>query len=101
MPTGWRIADMISSWFGGNKHKGKGPKGYHPSEQRIREQVCDRLSDSPTLDASNIEIKVDGSEVILTGTVESRRDKRLAEDLAETVSGVRDIHNQLRIEERE
>jgi DNA replicative helicase MCM subunit Mcm2 (Cdc46/Mcm family) len=46
---------------------------------------------------NRIEVAVTGGEVTLTGTVESRRMKRHAEDLAESVRGVRDVHNQLRV----
>jgi hypothetical protein len=78
-------------------HKGKGPKNYHRSEERIREDVCDRLSDDYVIDASDIDIKVNGSDVILSGTVNSRQEKRRAEDLAESVSGVTNVQNQLRV----
>ena len=78
-------------------HKGKGPKNYQRSEERIREDVCDRLSDDYVIDASDIDIKVNGSDVILTGTVNSRNEKRRAEDIAESVSGVTNVQNQLRV----
>jgi hypothetical protein len=42
-------------------------------------------------------VRVSNAEVTLTGTVRDRQDKRLAEDLAEPVSGVREVHNQLRV----
>jgi osmotically-inducible protein OsmY len=35
--------------------------------------------------------------VTLSGTVETRYEKRLAEDIADAVSGVQDIHNRLRV----
>lgn len=78
-------------------HRGKGPKGYRRSDERIREDVCDLLSDDPRIDASNLEVTVKDSEVTLSGTVNSRHDKRLAEDLAETISGVKDVHNTVRV----
>ena len=78
-------------------HAGKGPKGYQRSDERIREDVCVRLTDHPDIDASEIEVRVDGGEVTLSGSVDERRVKRLAEDTACSVSGVRDVHNQLRI----
>lgn len=76
---------------------GRGPKGYHRSDARITEDVCDRLADAPDLDASNIEVKVNNGEVMLTGTVSHRDDKRRAEDLIENLSGVGEVHNQLRV----
>lgn len=79
-------------------HRGKGPKGYVRSSERIREDVYDRLSYDPRIDASDISIKVEGSEVTLSGVVHSREEKYRAEDLVETISGVRSVQNNLRIE---
>jgi osmotically-inducible protein OsmY len=80
-------------------HRGKGPKSYQRSDDRILEDICRRMFDSRYLDASNIEVKVEKCEVVLTGTVESRYQKRLAEDLCEPVYGVKNIENRLRIKE--
>jgi hypothetical protein len=76
---------------------GRGPKGYRRSDERIREDVNDRLTWSPELDATDIEVRVNDGEVTLTGVVEDRRAKRLAEDLVEDVFGVQDVQNQLKI----
>jgi osmotically-inducible protein OsmY len=76
---------------------GRGPKGYKRSDDRIREDVNEALTRNPDIDASDIEVKVESGEVTLTGTVDSRQNKRLAEDLAEDCSGVHEVHNQLRI----
>jgi osmotically-inducible protein OsmY len=76
---------------------GRGPKGYQRSDGRINEDVCDRLVDAPEVDASNIEVKVTNGEVTLSGTVDDRWQKRRAEDLAENISGVREVHNNLRV----
>jgi hypothetical protein len=80
-----------------SKFKGKGPKSYKRSDQRIEEDVNDILTDEGALDASNLEVKVVDGEVILTGTVSNRREKRLAEDIAESVSGVKNVQNQIRV----
>jgi hypothetical protein len=42
---------------------------------------------------------VSSCEVTLTGTVESREDRRRAEDLVEQVSGVKHVQNNLRVQE--
>ena len=76
---------------------GRGPKGYRRADERISEDVCQLLTDAPDVDATNIEVKVQDGEVTLTGTVDSRRTKRHAEDLIESITGVKEIHNQLRI----
>jgi osmotically-inducible protein OsmY len=79
------------------QHRGKGPKSYRRSDDRIREEINDRLSESHDIDASDIEVIVENGDVILSGMVESRHAKRLAEDIGESISGVKNIENRLRI----
>lgn len=79
------------------EHRGRGPKNYTRSDERIREDVCDRLCDDPTIDASDIEVKVAGGEVTLTGQVASRDERRRAEDCAEAISGIKHVQNNLRV----
>jgi hypothetical protein len=81
-----------------NNH-GKGPKGYQRSDERIREDINDQLSDDYEIDASEIEVKVSNGEVTLSGSVGERNVKRLAEDIAESVSGVKNVENRIRINE--
>ena len=76
---------------------GRGPKGYVRSDGRIREDVCDCLADDPHLDASAIEVQVESGDVMLSGTVDSRRASRHAQDLAERPRGVRNVHSTLRV----
>jgi hypothetical protein len=76
-------------------YRGKGPKGYTRSVDRIREDVCERLADDDKLDASNIAVRMEGNEVILEGTVETKRDKRRAEDLVDNIPGVTNVQNHL------
>jgi osmotically-inducible protein OsmY len=83
----------------GGRHFGKGPKGYQRSDERIREEVSDRMTEHGGIDASELEVQVSNGEVTLTGFVDDRQQKRMAEDLAEQISGVRDVHNQLRVHE--
>ena len=77
---------------------GRGPKGWSRSDDRIREDINERLTDHPEVDASEIEVQVKAGEVTLTGIVEERQAKRIAEDIAENVSGVKDVHNQIRVQ---
>ncbi len=93
------------SSFGGARrgpHSGKGPKGYQRSEQRILDDANEALAEHPDLDASEIEVDVEsGGVVVLRGTVESRRSKRMAEDCMEEVAGVQDVRNELRLQSAE
>lgn len=89
-------ADIRSGRPSAGSHRGRGPKGYKRSDERIHEDVCERLTEDPFIDASNIEVTVRDGEVTLDGTVSSRGLKRRAEDLAEMASGVANVQNNLR-----
>lgn len=78
-------------------YRGRGPKGYMRSDARIHEDVCDRLTEHPSIDASDIEVSVTEGDVTLTGRVDSRAVKHLSEVMVETVAGVKEVHNQLRV----
>ena len=92
-----RTWGLPPSWHGGGRYRGIGPKGYVRSDDRIREAVSDELMDDSWLDASQIEVAVQDGEVTLSGTVEDRDAKRLAEDIAEHASGVKHVQNNLRV----
>jgi len=120
---GWwdRAADGLLSWFGDDDaarrlraerghagdrgdergsglYRGRGPKNYRRSDDRIREEINDRLTDNDWLDASDVEVTVVSGEATLSGTVDSRYSKRLAEDIAESVTGVSHVQNNLRVQ---
>jgi hypothetical protein len=75
----------------------RGPKGYKRSDERIREDVSDRLAEQNQIDPSEIEVAVANGDVTLTGSVNSRHEKFLAEEITDDISGVNDVHNQLRV----
>jgi sporulation protein YlmC with PRC-barrel domain len=79
------------------RYAGRGPRGYRRSDDRVREEVCDRLTVAGSVDATDIEVGVRNGEVRLTGTVADRYQKRHAEDVALSVYGVEDVQNELRI----
>ncbi len=94
---GWQVArESIRGPF-----TGRGPKGYVRPDERIWEEVNERLEEDGEIDATDVSVQVENGEVILEGAVDHRRTRRLAEDLAESVRGVRDVHNRLRVEPRE
>lgn len=102
---GWRTSPYAYGagsfdWITPGPYTGRGPRGYRRSDERIREDVCEQLSEHGHLDASDIEVTASDGEVTLAGTVDSRRSKRLAEDLADSVSGVSQVNNTLRVVER-
>ena len=80
---------------------GVGPEGYRRADERIEEDVCERLTAHGAVDASQVQVRVEEGEVTLEGTVTTRRMKKLAEALSDTVPGVVDVHNRLRLEPAE
>jgi osmotically-inducible protein OsmY len=111
---GWwdRTRNQVASWFDKDdnddrhtmerrqqgSHSGKGPKNYQRSEERIREDICDRLSDDAQVDATGIAVEVQGTDVILTGLVTDKSEKRRAEDIAENIPGVKHVENRIRVD---
>lgn len=90
---------MGQQWSQGQRGSsfGKGPKNYQRSDSRIEEDVNDRLTQAHEIDASDIEVKVSECEVTLSGTVSDRSDKFRAEQIAESVFGVKDVNNQIKV----
>ncbi|MGH6910318.1 MAG: BON domain-containing protein [Phenylobacterium sp.] len=105
-----RAGERMASWFGGGGEarayhdydregrgaRGLGPQGYKRSDERISDEVHERLTDDSWLDASNISVSVATGEVTLSGTVESREAKHRAERIVEDISGVAHVQNNLR-----
>lgn len=81
-------------------YSGVGPKGYQRSDERILDDVCERLTRHGQIDAHDIQVNVTSGEVTLSGTVNDRHTKRMVEDITENVRGVKDIHNQLHINQQ-
>ena len=79
------------------RYRGIGPRSFKRDDARLCEMVCERLEDHDAIDASEIEVTVENGIVRLSGTVPDRRMKRLAEDVADSIGGIKDVDNQLRL----
>ncbi|AXF25647.1 transporter [Burkholderia pyrrocinia] len=90
------------SRFGGDaerealRHR-RGPKGYTRSDERIREDVCERLAHALDIDVSDVEVQVHDGRVELDGTVPARWMKHDIEDIADNCMCVRDVENRVRV----
>jgi sporulation protein YlmC with PRC-barrel domain len=84
-------------WDVEGAYQGRGPRGYRRPSNRIREEVCERLTWDGQVDAKNIDVDVNQGVVILTGSVRDRMMKRRAEEVSERVPGVTDVENRLAI----
>ena len=95
---GFETYPFGSSRYG--RYSGLGPRGYKRSDERIKDDINDRLTWHGYIDASDIDVEVNDGIVTVKGTVEDRHQKRMAEDVIENVSGVEDVNNQLKIRNR-
>lgn len=78
-------------------HYGKGPVAYQRPDSSIREEICEILTYDSHIDASEIEVSVEDGEVTLDGTVTDRSQKKRAQGLADSISGIRDVHNRITV----
>lgn len=83
-------------WAIPGPYAGQGPRGYQRSDDRIKEDVCECLTQHGNVDASNIEVSVSNGEVTLRGNVTNRDMKRRAEHAIEFIPGVQDVRNELK-----
>lgn len=82
------------------QHSGRGPRNYKRSDQRIEEDINEQLTRHGMIDATEIEVAVQNGEVTLRGHVDNRDGKRMAEDIAESVYGVKDVNNQIKVKQQ-
>ncbi len=85
------------SWADLKSHRGRGPKGYARSDERLTEIICERLTDDGHIDATDIAVQVRQGEVILNGQVPDKFTRWRVEDVVESVAGVRAISDRLRV----
>jgi hypothetical protein len=101
-PASWR---HVSAGAGGaglpaeraGGFRGIGPRGYRRTPERIYEDICDRLTDNPFIDASDIDVATSGTEIVLSGSVDSAIALSQAQQIAAEVVGVSHVHNRLRV----
>jgi osmotically-inducible protein OsmY len=76
---------------------GRGPKGYQRSDERLKEDISERLMSAACIDAREVTVAVEDGKVILQGTVTERRMKHRIEDMVDDCMGVKDIDNRIRV----
>jgi len=79
------------------RRRNRGPRNWQRSDERIREDVCERLVALDDVDVSDVSVSVQQGTVRLTGSVVERSDKHRIEDVADDSIGVRDVDNQIRV----
>ena len=93
----WYAPGRPAAVYAEGEHRGKGPRAYRRTDSDVLAVICEHMTDDPTLDATDIEVRVRDAVVTLDGTVPTRRARRRAEEICDSVSGVRDIVNGLQV----
>lgn len=93
---GFGAGSLEPSWRAERRYP-PGPKGYQRSDERLREDISERLMQARHIDSSEVTVEVSGAKVVLEGTVPDRRMKHAIEDLADACPGVQDIENRIRV----
>ena len=99
---GHRIGQAVSDWFGPDDgEKRTGPRGYTRTDERIRDEICERLTFTTGLDVREVSVDVDKGKVTLGGTVHTRSQKYDIEDLADNTFGVTEVENNIRVQRQD
>ncbi|MCO5100618.1 MAG: BON domain-containing protein [Burkholderiaceae bacterium] len=75
----------------------RGPRGYVRSDERLHDDICERLGDERWIDLSGVDVYVEDGNVRLEGEVPDRFSKFAIEDIAAGAWGVKDVDNRIRV----
>lgn len=67
------------------------------SDRHVCDEIRERLSYHPYVDAGDVDVAVENGDVTLSGVVDDRSSRRLTEDVVKDVRGVKTVHNLLRL----
>lgn len=85
----------------GRRQTNSGPRSRRKPDESLRQEIREILIADPELEATDIEVEVEGGAVTLRGAVVDSDARLLAEELVESLTGVREVHNRLRVEREE
>lgn len=93
----------MSGWFGDSRIRDDRRAERHERQRRednrLRSEIAQRLDNDRRIDPRMIEVSVDDGDVTLHGSVFQRYERRIAEDIADDVPGVRHVRSDLRVHE--
>lgn len=101
---GHRIGQAMSEWFGSDSdshERRSGPRGYTRTDERIRDEICERLTFTSGVDVRDVTVEVEKGKVTLGGTVRMRSQKYDIEDMVDNTFGVTDVENNIRVQRQD
>jgi osmotically-inducible protein OsmY len=88
--------DANGGWTTGSV-KGRISEGANVSDERLREDICDRLMQMGPVDCTEIDVSVNNGVVQLEGTLPNEDFKQRVLDVVSTVAGTDQIESRLQI----
>lgn len=94
-----RYGERLGERFG-DRASGRraGPRNFKRSDERIRDEICERLTFASGVNVRDVSVDVSNGVVTLNGTVERRAQKYDIEDIADNTFGVTEVENNIRVE---
>ena len=89
--------EQTSGRYGQRRAMRRGPKGYERSDERLKEDISERMYANERWDTGDVTVDVDNGVVTLDGTVDDRQTKYMLEEMVDNVPGVKDVENRLRV----
>jgi hypothetical protein len=77
--------------------RGRIPRSYSRSDERVREDICERIAADPRIDATDVSVHVRERRVVLEGSVPERRMKYVIEDVAAECLRANDVDNHITV----
>ena len=96
--NGGGVGGIAGGYTGGGSADSWTPPPETRHDDRIHDDIVDRLSLSDEVNATDIRVEVEAGSVTLSGNIENRHMKQTAGDIAEAVPGVSSVHNRLHVE---
>jgi osmotically-inducible protein OsmY len=76
----------------------RGPRGWVRSDERILDELCERIVRAG-IDASELVVEVERGDVSIEGELGTREERRWVVDLAERILGVTGVYADVRVRE--
>jgi osmotically-inducible protein OsmY len=76
-------------------YEGSGAADRRRADRTVTTDICARIATHDALDPIDVLVRTQHGVVMLTGVVDTRHDRRLAEQLVREVAGVKDVLNHL------
>jgi osmotically-inducible protein OsmY len=77
-------------------YEGSGSIQRQRADGIVTSDICARIATHDALDPSDVRVRTQHGVVTLSGVVDTRHDRRVAEQIVREVPGVKDVLNQLR-----